>query len=75
VRYVIAKPRLVSIPKKLPEPEASEMKRLQQERRAPQQAYMAELDARDPSMPYLDRDDYKQRMRARMSLRALHGGG
>jgi len=67
VRYAIAKP--------LPGPhlkgslaEAAPLRVEQQKR------FVAELDARDPLFPYMSEKAFKQRMAARMSLRALHGG-
>jgi len=72
MRYVIGKPSPVVMPHNVTEQAAQRLRKLQKQRRLPQQAFIAELDARDPLMPYLDRNAYNERMRARMSLRALH---
>jgi hypothetical protein len=39
-----------------------------------QKAFVAELDAKDPLLPYMTKDQYANRMRARMRLRSLHSG-
>lgn len=69
IRYVIAKPIVrrsdTAEDRDVPEGKA---------RLARQTAYMLELDERDPHMAFCD-DKYRgKRMKARMSLQALHGG-
>jgi hypothetical protein len=65
VRYVIAKP--------LPHKRLPDEKRAQAEsRRKRQLAYVEYCDLADPHTPYYQPKDYRQRMRLRMNLRALH---
>ena len=65
VRYVIAKP--------LPHNRLPEDKRAHAEsRRKRQLAYVEHCDLADPYTPYYRAEDYRQRMRLRMNLRALH---
>ena len=65
VRYVIAKP--------LPHDRLPEDKRAHAEsRRKRQLAYVEHCDLADPYTPYYRAEDYRQRMRLRMNLRALH---
>jgi hypothetical protein len=65
VRYVIAKP----LPhNRLPEDKRAHAK----SRRKRQLAYVEHCDLADPYTPYYRAEDYRQRMRLRMNLRALH---
>jgi hypothetical protein len=67
VRYAIAKP--------LPGPHLTGSLGAEAERRPGlQRAFVAQMDARDPLFPYMSKVQLKRRMRARMSLRALHSG-
>jgi len=67
VRYAIAKP----LPgEHLPGTMNAEAKK----REEGQKAFVAELDAKDPLLPYMTKDQYANRMRARMRLRSLHSG-
>jgi hypothetical protein len=67
VRYAIAKP--------LPGPHLQGSLGAEAAIRPARQAeFVASLDARDPLFPYMDGTQAKQRMRARMNLRALHSG-
>ena len=66
-RYIIAKP--------LPETSGvSAQQQAGQLRFTRQRGFVEQLDGEDPMTPYLDSKEFKSRMKARMSLRALHGG-
>jgi hypothetical protein len=67
VRYVISKP--------LPGAQLNEKAQAAADERVKRQrAFVDELDGKDPSTPYMSALTYRNRMRARMSLRALHEG-
>jgi hypothetical protein len=67
VRYAIAKP--------LPGPQLPRLVQHEATLRLERQAsFVAELDARDPRFPYMTQAQLATRMRARMSIRALHRG-
>jgi len=65
VRYVIAKP--------LPSQQLDAASTARADARiARQRAFVEQLDAADPRTNYLDDGEYRERMKARMNLRALH---
>ena len=68
VRYIIAKP----LPTARVDPASIGRAEARLSR---QRGFIDALDAADPRTTYMDDDDFAERMRARMSLRALHGGG
>ncbi|WP_395391178.1 hypothetical protein WBP07_11465 [Novosphingobium sp. BL-8A] len=67
VRYVISKP--LPGPHLPPEDEVRAVDRVERQER-----FIDALDDRDPMTPYLCPGQYSTRMKARMSLRALHEG-
>jgi hypothetical protein len=83
VRYVIAKPlpnrnavasedqNLAMAPIEL---QRRELNTAAVVRRSEQLAHIGNLDRSDPQMPYFSPEEYRIRMKARMSLRALHEG-
>jgi hypothetical protein len=83
VRYVIAKPLSDrnATTKKDENPVATALELQRRElnaaavaRRSQQLAHITNLDLSDPNTPYFSHDEYRTRMKARMSLRALHEG-
>ncbi len=68
VRYAIAKPLPAPT---LPEPLARSASR----RMARQAEFVTTLDAKDPRFPFMDETQLRGRMKARMSIRSLHGDG
>jgi hypothetical protein len=67
VRYAITKP--------LPGPHLpGTMGQEAQQRVQTQSQFVAELDARDPFVPYMSKKQFDNRMKARMALRSLHSG-
>lgn len=68
IRYSISKP--------LPSKSLStELQHTAMARVDRQKAFVASLDAKDPSYPFMNSEQTLRRMKARMSIRGLHAGG